>query len=49
MDVGVFGDIQGVEVFFYRYQELNVENVGVSFFWEKLYEFINSVNQIIVL
>lgn len=32
---------------FYRYQELNAENAGVSFLWEKLYELINSANQII--
>ena len=32
---------------FYRYQELNAENAVVSFLWEKLYELINSANQII--
>ena len=46
-DVGAPGDTQGVEVPFYRYQELNAENAGVSFLWEKLYELINSANQII--
>ena len=39
--------LRGVEVPFYRYQELNAENAGVSFLWEKLYELINSANQII--
>lgn len=43
-DVGSPGDTQGVEVPFYRYQELNSENAGVSFLWEKLYEIINSSN-----
>ncbi len=46
-DVGSPGDTQGVEVPFYRYQELNAENAGVSFLWEKLYEIIDSANQII--
>lgn len=46
-DVGSPGDTQGVEVPFYRYQELNAENAGVNFLWEKLYEIINSANLII--
>lgn len=46
-DVGSPGDTQGVEVPFYRYQELNAENAGVVFLWEKLYEIINSSNLII--
>jgi len=46
-DVGAPGDTQGVEVPFYRYQELNNENEGVKFLWEKLYEIINSSNLII--
>lgn len=46
-DVGAPGDTQGVEVPFYRYQELNSENAGVNFLWEKSYELINSANQII--
>lgn len=46
-DIGSPGDTQGVEVPFYRYQELNAENAGVSFLWERLYEIINSSNQII--
>lgn len=46
-DVGSPGDTEGVEVPFYRYAELNSENGGVSFLWEKLYEIINSSNLII--
>lgn len=46
-DIGSPGDTQGVEVPFYRYQELNAENAGVNFLWEKLYELINSANLII--
>lgn len=46
-DVGSPGDTEGVEVPFYRYQELNSENGGVAFLWEKLYEIINSSNLII--
>lgn len=46
-DVGSPGDTQGVEVPFYRYQELNAENEGVKILWEKLYEIINSANLII--
>ncbi|MCF0255102.1 RagB/SusD family nutrient uptake outer membrane protein [Bacteroides heparinolyticus] len=46
-DVGAPGDTQGVEVPFYRYQELNAENAGISFLWEKLYELIDSANLII--
>lgn len=46
-DIGSPGDTEGVEVPFYRYQELNAENGAVNFLWEKLYEIINSANQII--
>jgi hypothetical protein len=46
-DVGAPGDIQGVEQPFYRYAELNSENAGVSFLWNKLYDIINAANQII--
>ena len=44
-DVGAPGDTQGVEVPFYRYQELNAENAGVSFLWEKLYECFPNVEE----
>lgn len=46
-DVGAPGDTEGVEQSFYRYEELNAENGGVSFLWNKLYDIINSANQII--
>ncbi|MDY9919418.1 MAG: RagB/SusD family nutrient uptake outer membrane protein [Proteiniphilum sp.] len=46
-DIGSPGDTEGVEVPFYRYQELNAENGAVNFLWERLYEIINSSNQII--
>ena len=46
-DVGSPGDTQGVEVPFYQYANLNSENAGVNFLWEKCYEIINSANQII--
>lgn len=46
-DVGSPGDSQGVEIPFFRYQELNSENEGVSFLWENCYKIINSANLII--
>lgn len=46
-DVGSPGDTQGVENPFYQYPNLNSENAGVSFLWEKLYGIINSANLII--
>lgn len=46
-DIGSPGDTEGVEVPFYRYQELNAENGAVNFLWERLYAIINSSNQII--
>lgn len=46
-DVGSPGDSQGVEIPFFRYQELNAENAAVSFLWEKSYGIINSANLII--
>ena len=46
-DVGSPGDTEGVEVSFYKYGELNSENGGVSYLWEKLYSIIDASNQII--
>lgn len=46
-DVGSPGDTEGVEVPFYKYQQLNSENAGVTFLWQKLYGIINSANLII--
>ena len=46
-DVASAGDVEGVETPFYQYQQLTEENDGVSWLWEKCYEFINQANQII--
>lgn len=46
-DVGAPGDVEGVETPFYKYAELTSENAAVSFFWEGLYDIINSANLII--
>ena len=46
-DVGAPGDIQGVERPFYQYGELDSENAGVSFLWEKLYQIVSGANVII--
>ena len=46
-DVASPGDTQGVEVPFYQYKDLNAENAGVGYLWEKCYEIINCANLII--
>ncbi len=46
-DVGAPGDVQGVEIPFYKYSQLNAENSGVNFYWKQLYRMINNANQII--
>jgi len=46
-DVGAPGDIQGVEVPFYQYANLNSENAGVEYLWGMLYSIINAANIII--
>lgn len=46
-DVGAPGDTEGSEVPFYKYGELNSENLGVRLYWERLYSIINGANQII--
>lgn len=46
-DVASAGDEQGVERPFHQYAELNAENAGVKFLWEKNYEIINNANLII--
>lgn len=46
-DIASAGDIQGVERPFYQYAELNPENAGVSYLWEKSYEIINNANLVI--
>ncbi|MFD1768617.1 RagB/SusD family nutrient uptake outer membrane protein [Sphingobacterium suaedae] len=47
MDITSAGATQGVENPFYQYADLNSENAGVSFLWQKSYEFINNANGII--
>lgn len=46
-DVGAPGDVQGVERPFYQYGELDAENAGVGFLWEKCYQIIAGANLII--
>ncbi len=46
-DVGAPGDIEGTERPFYKYSELNSENLGVRLLWERMYSIINGANQII--
>lgn len=46
-DVCSAGATQGVENPFYQYADLNSENAGVKYLWEKSYEFINNANLII--
>ncbi len=46
-DVGAPGDVQGVETPFYKYAELNSENAGVKYLWQKLWKIIASANIII--
>jgi hypothetical protein len=46
-DVCSAGATQGVENPFYQYADLNSENYGVMYLWQKSYEFINNANLII--
>ncbi|MDR0573887.1 MAG: RagB/SusD family nutrient uptake outer membrane protein [Tannerella sp.] len=46
-DVCSAGATQGVENPFYQYADLNAENYGVKYLWQKCYEFINNANLII--
>jgi hypothetical protein len=46
-DVCSAGATQGVENPFYQYADLNSENYGVKYLWQKCYEFINNANLII--
>ena len=46
-DITSAGSTQGVENPFYQYANLNSENSGVSYLWQKCYDFINSANVII--
>jgi len=47
MDICSAGATEGVENPFYQYADLNSENAGVSYLWQKCYEFINNANLII--
>lgn len=46
-DISSAGSTEGVENPFYQYADLNAENGGVSYLWEKCYAFINNANLII--
>ena len=47
MDITSAGSTEGVENPFYQYADLNPENGGVNYLWQKCYEFINNANIII--
>ncbi|GAB3010843.1 RagB/SusD family nutrient uptake outer membrane protein [Niabella terrae] len=47
MDITSAGATEGVENPFFQYANLNSENGGVSYLWEKCYDFINHANVII--
>ncbi|MCD8539802.1 MAG: RagB/SusD family nutrient uptake outer membrane protein, partial [Leadbetterella sp.] len=46
-DIASPGSPEGVENPFYQYADLNPENGGVSYLWQKSYDFINHANVII--
>lgn len=46
-DIASAGSTQGVENPFYQYADLNSENPGVEYLWQKCYDFINHANIII--
>lgn len=46
-DIASAGATEGVENPFFQYADLNPENGGVSYLWQKSYEFINNANSII--
>ena len=43
-DVCSPGGVQGVEIPFFKYEDLNAENSGVSYMWEKCFSIINNAN-----
>ncbi|NLY24950.1 MAG: RagB/SusD family nutrient uptake outer membrane protein [Bacteroidales bacterium] len=43
-DVCSPGGIQGVEIPFFKYEDLNAENAGVSYMWSQCYRIINNAN-----
>ncbi|MDR3261266.1 MAG: RagB/SusD family nutrient uptake outer membrane protein [Tannerella sp.] len=46
-DVATAAEVEGVETPFFQYANLNAENGGVSYLWQKCYDFINNANIII--
>ncbi len=46
-DIASAGATEGVENPFYQYADLNPENAGVGYLWQKCYDFINHANVII--
>lgn len=46
-DITNAGSTEGVENPFYQYADLNSENGGVAYMWQKSYDFINHANVII--
>lgn len=46
-DITSAGSTEGVENPFYQYADLNSENGGVNYLWERCYAFINNANLII--
>lgn len=46
-DVGAPGDVEGVEIPFYKYAQLTSQNAGVSHTWSCLYGIISAANIII--
>ena len=43
-DVCSPGGIQGVEIPFFKYEDLNAENAGVNYMWSQCYRIINNAN-----
>lgn len=43
-DVCSPGGVQGVEIPFYKYEDLNSENAGVSYMWSQCFKIINNAN-----
>ncbi len=46
-DVCSPGGIQGVEIPFFKYEELNSENAGVSYMWSQCYKVIYNANNVL--
>lgn len=46
-DVATAAEVQGVEIPFYRYDEMNSEKDGVRYLWERLYMLVSNANVVI--